>query len=278
MPLRPRLGPFVCSLCRYDRHLTLVKSIMFAKRHSFNLENFTMARHTNGTRNRILQQLDDSDWKRLQPSLQPVELSFKEPLYEPGQSIAYMHFVEIGVVSLVRELEEGGTIETGTIGNEGVVGLPAFLGAMTGSGRAFCQIPGRALRVKVKVMTAELERNSKVAKLLLRVADATMSMLAQVAACNRAHPVEERMARWLLMTHDRVDDDEFPLTQEFLAMMLGVRRPSVNIAGLTLQQAGLIQYRRGRIRVVNRQGLEASSCECYQQIRQEFEKALGSKR
>jgi CRP-like cAMP-binding protein len=237
-----------------------------------------MSQHANGTRNRILQQLDRSDWNRLQRSLQPVELSFKESIYEQGQSISHMHFVEIGVISLVRELEDGGTIETGTIGNEGVVGLPAFLGSKTGSGRAFCQIPGRALRVKTEVMIAELERNSKVGKLLLRVADAMMSALAQTAACNRAHPVEERMARWLLMTHDRVDGDEFPLTQEFLAMMLGVRRPSVNIAGLTLQQAGLIQYRRGKIRVVNRQGLEASSCECYQQIRQEFEKALGSTR
>jgi CRP-like cAMP-binding protein len=224
--------------------------------------------------NRILQRLPDADYDRIAPRFENVALSFKETLYEQQQRIEQMYFVESGVISLVTDLEDGGTIETGTIGNEGVVGVPAFLGMPIATCRAFCQIPGSALRVDMDPMLRERERNSPLAQLILRVANATMSMLAQTAACNRAHPVEERMARWLLMTHDRVGGDEFPLTQQFLAQMLGVRRPSVNTAGLALQQAGLIRYSRGKISIVNRPGLEASSCECYAYIARQFAIAL----
>jgi CRP-like cAMP-binding protein len=226
------------------------------------------------TRNRILQQLPRSDMSRLEPHLERVSLSFKQGVHDPGKPIEHMYFVESGVVSLVTDLENGGTIETGTVGRESVVGVSAFLGLRLASSRAFCQIPGKAMRIPVPIMVAERERNTHFARMILRVTNATMSMLAQTAACNRAHPVEERMCRWLLMTHDRVDGDEFPLTQEFLAQMLGVRRPSVNTAGLTLQQAGLIRYSRGRIVIVDRKGLEASSCECYAHIAGEFEAAL----
>jgi CRP-like cAMP-binding protein len=226
------------------------------------------------TRNRILQQLALPDLTRLEPHFERVSLSFKQAIHEPGEPIEHMYFVEAGVVSLVTDLENGGTVETGTIGRESVVGVSAFLGVRHASGRAFCQIPGEAIRIPVPIMVAERERNTHLARIILHITNATMSMLAQTAACNRAHPVEERMCRWLLMTHDRVDGDEFPLTQEFLAQMLGVRRPSVNTAGLTLQQAGLIRYRRGKIAIVDRKGLEASSCECYAHIAREFEAAL----
>jgi len=228
----------------------------------------------NGKRNKILQRLQPSDFDAIRSELEDVTLSFKEEVYEQGRPITHMYFVETGVISLVTDLEEGGTLETGTIGNEGVVGVQAFLGSPTAAGRAFCQIPGSASRIAVGRMIAERERNTRLAQLVLRNTNATMSMLAQTAACNRAHPVEERMCRWLLMTHDRVEGDEFPLTQEFLAQMLGVRRPSVNTAGLTLQNAGLIRYSRGKVTIVNRKGLEASSCECYAFIAREFEKAL----
>jgi CRP-like cAMP-binding protein len=233
----------------------------------------------NGKLNKLLQRLSPDAYEALRPELQSVSLSFKEELYEPGKRIEHMYFVESGVVSLVTDLKDGGTIETGTIGREGVVGLPAFLGIATSAGRAFCQIPGHASRIRIERMLEERSRNSPLADLVLRTANATMSMMGQTAACNRAHPVEERMARWLLMTHDRVDGDEFPLTQEFLAQMLGVRRPSVNTAGLALQNAGLIRYSRGKITVLNRKGLEASSCECYAFIADEFDRALnGSQR
>jgi CRP-like cAMP-binding protein len=232
--------------------------------------------YRNGKRNRLLQQLRRPDFEAIASELEPVSLNFKETCYEQGQPIRHMYFIESGVISLVTDLEAGGTVETGTIGNEGVIGLPAFLGSPIATSRAFCQIPGAASRVSTKRMLLERERNTPLAQLILRNANATMSMLAQTAACNRAHPVEERMARWLLMTHDRVDGDEFPLTQEFLAQMLGVRRPSVNTAGLALQNAGLIRYSRGKITIVNRNGLESSSCECYAFIARAFEDALNS--
>jgi CRP-like cAMP-binding protein len=228
----------------------------------------------NGTRNRILQTLSAPEFDRIRRAGEEVSLDFKEPVYDRGKPIEYMHFVESGVVSLVTDLEHGMTLETGTVGPESVVGIPAFLGSSIAAGRAFCQIPGWAIRVNVETVLAERERQSQLATVILRVANATMSMMAQTAACNGAHPVAERMAKWLLMTHDRVDGDEFPLTQEFLAMMLGVRRPSVNTAGLMLQQAGVIRYSRGRITILNREGLEASSCECYKAIADAFENAI----
>jgi CRP-like cAMP-binding protein len=210
--------------------------------------------------------------------MEDVPLSFKETLYEQDERINHIYFPESGVVSLVTDLQDDGTVETGTVGNESVVGVPAFLGMTAASGRAICQIPGAATRIPVKAMVEERKQNTMLADLVFRAVNATMSMLAQTAACNRAHSVDERMARWLLMTHDRVDGDEFPLTQEFLSQMLGVRRPSVNTAGLGLQHAGLIRYSRGKITIVDRKGLEGSSCECYQRIALEFDRALnGSK-
>jgi CRP-like cAMP-binding protein len=235
-------------------------------------------KNLNGIRNRILQRLAADDVERLRPNMEPVSLSFKETLYDQGERINYLHFPESGVVSLVTDLHDDGTVETGTVGNESVVGVPAFLGMTVAAGRAICQIPGNATRIPVKAMLEERKQNTVLADLVFRAVNATMSMLAQTAACNRAHPVDERMARWLLMTHDRVDGDEFPLTQEFLSQMLGVRRPSVNTAGLGLQQAGLIRYTRGKVTIVDRKGLEASSCECYGRIATEFDRALnGSK-
>jgi CRP-like cAMP-binding protein len=228
----------------------------------------------NGKSNKILQRLETDEFDELRSSLEPITLNFKEGLYEPGTRIEYMYFVETGVVSVVTDLKDGGTVETGTIGREGVVGLPAFLGATSSASRAFCQIPGEANRISLARMLIERERNSRLAQFVLRIANAFMMTLAQTAACNRAHPVDERMCRWLLMTHDRVDGDEFPLTQEFLAQMLGVRRPSVNTAGLTLQNAGLIRYSRGTISILDRKGLEDSSCECYALVAREFDDAL----
>lgn len=229
-------------------------------------------------RNQILARLSAAEYDAIRPDLEEVTLRFKEGVYEPGALIEHLYFVETGLISMVTDLEEGGTLETGTIGNEGVAGIAAFLGSPRAAGRAFCQIPGSAKRIKVRRMLIERERNSRLARLVLRNVNATMSMLARTVACNRAHPIEERMCRWLLMTHDRVEGDEFPLTQEFLAQMLGVRRPSVNTAGLTLQNAGLIRYSRGKITVVDRKGLEASSCECYAFIAREFERALDMER
>jgi CRP-like cAMP-binding protein len=230
---------------------------------------------SNPYRNQILRGLNADDLASLKPHLEPVALSLKELLYDQGGPIDFVYFVESGVVSLITALEEGGSIETGTVGNEGMVGIPAFLGMEKAPGRALCQIPGHALKLTRAAILAERQRGGRLADLLFRFTNAMMAMLAQTAACNRAHPVEERMCRWLLMTHDRANNDEFPLTEEFLSQMLGVRRPSVNLAAASLQHAGLIHFTRGRVTILDRVALEASACECYANIRREFELAYG---
>jgi CRP-like cAMP-binding protein len=175
---------------------------------------------------------------------------------------------------MVTDLDDGSTIETGTVGNEGLAGLAAVLGDGRSPGRVLMQIPGSAWRASTQAIQREREQNTEWFRLLLRYANFVTAMVAQTAACNRMHTVESRMSRWLLMTHDRVDDDDFPLTQQFLSLMLGVTRPTVNIAGATLQRAGFINYTRGRIAIVDREGLESASCECYERIRNELELAL----
>src|SRR5262249_52937064 len=158
---------------------------------------------------------------------------------------------------------------------EGVAGLPVFLETDRGTDRGICQITGRAKRMAAEIVHAERRRgDSELLSTVLRYTSAVIKMTSQTAACNRLHTVEERMSRWLLMTLDRVGNNEFALTQEFLAQMLGVRRPTVNIAGAMLQKAGLIRYTRGKIAVVDREGLESASCECYVRIRDEFAHAL----
>jgi CRP-like cAMP-binding protein len=227
------------------------------------------------TRNRILLRLAREEYQRLRPQFEDVSLSFQQLIYREGALIDYAYFPESGVRSIGKEMRDGGAIETGTVGNEGMVGLPAVLGVGTSSLRVFCQIPGRALRLRAEALVNERRRGGGFADALLRFANATMATLAQSVACNRAHSLEERMCRWLLMTHDRVDSDSFRLTQEFLAKMLGVRRPTVNVAGTSLQRAGLIRYSRGTITITNRAGLEEASCECYAQVRDEFDRSVG---
>jgi CRP-like cAMP-binding protein len=235
-----------------------------------------MPKRENNHRNRILSLLSSAELERLQKDLEPVPLSFKEPLQEEGKAIKYFYFPNSGIISLVKDISDGQPVETGTIGREGVLGIAAFLGARKATGRAFCQVPGDALRIRAEALLAETERGGSLKSILLRYTYALMTMLAQGAACNRSHSLEQRMCRWLLMSRDRVDSDEFPLTQEFLAQMLGVRRPSVSLAGATLQRAGLIKYSRGRITITDRHGLEGASCECYAFVQDQFEKALTS--
>jgi CRP-like cAMP-binding protein len=233
-----------------------------------------MSTQENHYRNRILKLLSSAELERLNSDLEPVTLSFKEPFYEEGKRITHLYFPNSGVISLVTDMDEGEPIETGTIGREGVLGISAVLGMPHANTRAFCQIPGDAVRISYEAVQAEVSREGSLGPILLRYTNALMVMLGQGAACNRAHPLEQRMCRWLLTTRDRVDSDDFPLTQEFLAQMLGVRRPSVSLAGAALQHAGLIKYSRGRITITNRRGLEDASCECYAIIRDHFENAL----
>jgi CRP-like cAMP-binding protein len=226
------------------------------------------------TRNRILQLLPFADGERLAHHLEPVKLQFKESIYSTGKPIEYVYFPLTGMVSVVIDMEGGQTVEAGTIGREGLVGLPAFLGSSKSLCRVLTQIAGDALRAPVDVFQEELRRSDALARWLRRYTAAFIGMLAQTAACNRLHSLEERMCRWLLTTRDHLDADAFPLTQDFLGQMLGVRRPSVSLAGAALQNSGLIKYSRGQIAIVNRAGLESAACECYGVIRRLFDEAL----
>jgi CRP-like cAMP-binding protein len=230
----------------------------------------------NKSRNLLLRRLTPADRQRIGANVQEVPLAFKQTLFEQGKPVDSVYFPESGVVSVVTDLYGGESIETGTIGNEGLVGVPAVLGVGHSSSRVFCQIPGRAVRIPAAVIAVEREQGTGWFQLLLKYVNFVSAMAAQSAACNRMHAVDARMSRWLLMTHDRVDADDFPLTKEFLSHMLGVARPTVNIAGATLQKAGFINYRRGRITILDRAGLESASCECYRRIREELETSLNS--
>jgi CRP-like cAMP-binding protein len=174
-------------------------------------------------------------------------------------------------------MANGEAAEVGTIGNEGVVGLPLVLGDNRAPTSVYIQVPGTGLRMKAAVFDKELARSASMRMVMLHYAHAIFNQVAQSAACNRFHSLEQRCCRWLLMTHDRMHSDEFLLTQEFLAMMLGVQRTGVSAAAGALQRAGLIRYKRGNVSIINRPGLERRACECYGVSKREFDRLLGSR-
>jgi CRP-like cAMP-binding protein len=225
--------------------------------------------------NRLLRMLSPMVRQQLLPALELVTLNMKEILIAPDVPIHFVHFPLHGVVSLISTLSDGTMVEVATVGNEGLIGLPLFLHATSMPFTAFVQVPGKALRIEAVAFGRLLrEGTDEFNHLLYRYTQAFFSQLAQHVVCNRLHPVAQRCARWLLMTQDRVARDDFPLPQEFLAQMLGVRRAGVMAVTGRLQQAGLIRYRRGMVQVLNRAGLEAASCECYGVIRQEYDRLL----
>lgn len=228
--------------------------------------------------NRILASLADEELRRLRCVLEPVELGLRQVLVEVNREIEQVYFVEEGVVSVVAVMEDGSAVETATVGNEGMVGLPVFLGALSMSGQAFVQVPGRALAMPAGVLREEVREGKMLGRMLGRYTQALFTMMSQSSACNRLHPAQERCARWLLMTHDRVEDDTFVLTHLFLSQMLGVRRATVTEVAGALQKRGLIEYSRGKIRVIDRPGLEAASCACYRIVTSEFARLLGGRR
>lgn len=224
--------------------------------------------------NRLLAALPPRTLEHLQPHLEAVTLSQREIIFRPSQPISSVYFPITCVASLVTIMEDGAAAEIATVGNEGMVGLPVFLGTEMMHHQVFAQVPGTAFRMEAGAFKDEADRSGPLTNIMHRYVQALFNQVAQTAACNRLHPIEQRCARWLLMTHDRVASDQFPLTQEFLSQMLGVRRASVSTIARLLQQAGLIRYRRGRITVLDRHGLESASCECYGAIRAEYERLL----
>ncbi len=225
--------------------------------------------------NRLLTALPRAEYDRLSPHLEKVSLPLKDILYEANGPIPHVFFPLIGVVSLVIIMEGGFCLEVGLIGNEGMVGTPVFLGSQRSPTRAISQVPGEALRLETKVFQEEIKRSTALNRLVQRYTQAMINQISQSTVCNHRHSVEKRMCRWLLMSHDRVGTDNFMLTQEFLAQMLGVRRPTVTAAAGVLQTAGLISYHRGRVTVLDRKGLEAASCECYEVVAKELDRLLG---
>jgi CRP-like cAMP-binding protein len=226
--------------------------------------------------NRLLQSLPADQYTEILPYLEPVELSSRQVLWQPDTTIHSLYFPRTAVLSLLTPLAEDLPVEAATVGREGMAGTPVVLGVRVTHVQAIAQVPGRAARMDAERFATHLrQRDGALFPLLLRYAQALQEQTAQSVACNRRHAIEERCARWLLMTADRVGADQFPLTQEFLAFMLGVRRASVTVAAGMLQQAGLIQYHRGRITVLDRGRLEAASCECYAVVRRRYDKLLG---
>lgn len=226
--------------------------------------------------NRLLEKLAPKELEVLKPALHEIDLPLKKVLYEPNVAIRYVYFVTAGVVSMVNEPETGEIVEFATIGREGMAGFSAMFGAVSLPSKTLVQIPGSALQMKIEDLGRVLEEVPKLHRLLSRYTMALLNQIAQSTSCNRLHEVQERCARWLLQSHDRMDGDSFPLTQEFLSQMLGVHRPTVSIAAGMLQQAGLIQYQRGVITILNRKGLEAAACNCYRLIIAEYERLLGA--
>jgi CRP-like cAMP-binding protein len=229
-------------------------------------------------RNQILAALPLDEWQRLRPHLRRVDLEDRQVLIEPKRQIDSVYFPEDAMVSVLSLMADGSAIESATIGWEGVVGLPVFLGCGSMAGQAVTQVPGEALRMTAEAFLEEGRHCGTLTVRLNRYTQALMTLLAQSSACNRVHRINQRSARWLLMVHDRVQRDAFSLTHLFLSQMLGVRRASVTEALSDLQRQGFITYSRGRIAIHDRAGLEATSCECYAIIRSEFARLLeGSK-
>lgn len=207
-----------------------------------------------------------------------IDLELRDSIYQTDIPIRYVYFPVDSVLSVVTRMSDGSEIEVGTIGREGTSALPLLLGTTSTANDCYCQVSGCAIRIDVDLFEEVKRESPRVRQLLDRYLQAYVNMLGQLAACNRLHSVFERCARWLLMTHDRVDSDEFELTHEFLAMMLGTGRSGVTIAAATLRRAGFIEYAHGKIHVVDRRGLEDAACECYKVACIQFDGLLRSVR
>lgn len=224
--------------------------------------------------NRLLAALPETDYQRLIPHLEQVDLELGKVLYQVGEPIDYVYFPHSSLVSLVMVLQDGSTAEVGLVGGNGMVGVPVVLGSDISFTLAIVQVADGAVRMRADQLKAEFRRGGALQALLLRYVQALLAQVSQTAACNRLHTLEARLARWMLLVQDAINSNELQLTQEFIAQMLGVRRSGVTVAAGALQQADLIHYNRGKITVLNRKGLEKVSCECYRVIEEEYKRLL----
>lgn len=226
--------------------------------------------------NRLLRALPDDEYAHIELLLERVYLEPKAPMVAPNQPIETVDFVLYGVASQLAVMQDGNSVEVGPIGREGTTGLPLFLGASETPILTLMQVPGESMRMSAGAFRDAFERLPTLRRMLRLYAESTVSSMAWWVACNRVHQIEQRMARWLLMTHDRVLGDDFYLTHEFLSQMMGVRRASVTETAVRFQAAGLIDYSRGQVTIRDRAGLEASTCECYWVVAREWDRLLGA--
>lgn len=225
--------------------------------------------------NRLLTGLTSEELERLHPHLEEVSLSYGQVIILPDEPIEFVYFPLNSLLSLVTVMEDGSTVEASSIGREGMAGLPILLDAGTTPMRTLTQIPGEAVRIKAKIIKQEFDRGGALQKLLYRYIHTIIVIGSQSAACNRLHHLEARLCRWLLMSSDGVGSTQLPLTQEFLATMLGVRRAGVTEAASQLQSKGLIRYQRGYIQIIDTQSLETAACECYGVVKAEYDHLFG---
>lgn len=226
------------------------------------------------TQNDLLAALSAAELKRLRPHLEFVEMALGEVVYESGRHIDHVYFPTTSIVSLLYVLESGASAEIAVVGHEGVVGISIFMGGETTPSRAVVQSAGEAYRLPAQMVKAEFTRGGGMQHLMLRYTQSLITQMAQTAVCNRHHSVDQQLCRWLLLSLDRLSVPEITMTQELIANMLGVRREGVTEAAGKLQKAGVISYRRGRIKVLDRPKLEAMACECYEVVRTETARLL----
>ncbi|WP_116005925.1 MULTISPECIES: Crp/Fnr family transcriptional regulator [unclassified Simplicispira] len=233
-----------------------------------------MTQATDPKSNQLLAALQETDWQRLQPCLEPVEMPLGQVLYESGRPMSHVYFPTTSIVSLLYVMENGASAEIAVVGYEGVVGITLFMGGGTTPSRGVVQSAGMGVRLSAQRIQDEFNRSGPVMHLLLRYTQALIAQMVQTAACNRHHSLDQQLCRWLLLSLDRLPGNELVMTQELIANMLGVRREGVTEAALKLQAAGLIRYARGRITVLDRKGLELRTCECYGVVKHEYDRLL----
>jgi CRP-like cAMP-binding protein len=231
------------------------------------------ARHS-PHQNHLLNALPASDYERIASHLELIPMKLGDVLYEPGVRLGHVYFPTTSIVSLLYVMEDGASAEIAIVGNEGILGISLFMGGETTPSRAVVQSAGHGFRLKAQAVKNEFARFGPTLHLLLRYTQALITQMSQTAVCNRHHSVDQQLCRWLLLSLDRLPSNELAMTQELIANMLGVRREGVTEAAGKLQDAGLIRYRRGRITALDRPGLEARACECYQVVKTEFDRLL----
>ena len=224
--------------------------------------------------NQLLAALPLAEWQRWQPQLEAVELALGQVLYESGSTLGHVYFPTTAIVSLLYVMQSGASAEIAVVGREGIVGVALFMGGESTPSRAVVQSAGHGFRLNAQAVQREFEASPAVMHLLLRYTQALITQMAQTAVCNRHHSLDQQLCRWLMLSLDRLSGTELHMTQELIANMLGVRREGVTEAALKLQKAGLIQYSRGRILVLDRPGLELRCCECYAVVKKEYDRLL----